>query len=314
MAELSVAAAISPGTQAHGAASSAPASSSMPPHTFPLLMGLGLATGMELYAFDSVNPVLPDLAGTLSVSGGDTLATPETLKAGADYALSRRHRREKCDAGLSGSPPSIVLVHGGFVDGSGWEGVYKILKKDGYDVSIVQNPTTSLADDVAATRLVIDQAKGPVVLVGHSYGGVVITEAGMNPKVAGLVYITAFAPDKGESVETLIQNPPPGTPVPPIMPPVNGYLFLDKAKFRDSFAADVAEAEAAFMADSQVPWGVGALAGAVTEPSWKAKPSWYLVATDDKMIPPPAQRQMASRAGATATEAAMPSTSRSRRR
>jgi len=207
-------------------------------------------------------------------------------------------------ASLSQSSPTIVLVHGGFVDGSGWAGVYNILKRDGFDVSIVQNPTTSLADDVAATRLVIDQAKGPVVLVGHSYGGVVVTETGTHSKVAGLVYITAFAPDHGESVQSLIANPPPGAPVPPIMPPVNGYLFLDKAKFRDSFAADVSEAEAAFMADSQVPWGVDALAGAVTEPAWKAKPSWYLVATEDKMIPPPAQRQMAGRAGATVAEAA----------
>ncbi len=206
--------------------------------------------------------------------------------------------------GRSTSPVSVVLVHGGFVDGAGWEGVYNILKNDGYNVSIVQNPTTSLADDLAATRLAIARAQGPVVLVGHSYGGVVVTEAGTDPKVAGLVYITAFAPDKGESVETLIKNPPPGAPVPPILPPHNGYLFLDKTKFRASFAADVSEAKAAFLADSQVPWGVGALSGAVTEPAWKIKPSWYLVATEDKMIPPPAQRQMATRAGSTIAEAA----------
>jgi pimeloyl-ACP methyl ester carboxylesterase len=199
---------------------------------------------------------------------------------------------------------TVVLVHGGFVDGAGWEGVYHVLKRDGYAVSIVQNPTTSLADDVAATRLVIAQAKGPVMLVGHSYGGAVITEAGTDPKVAGLVYITAFAPDKGESVQSLIQNPPPGAPVPPILPPVNNYLFLDKAKFRASFAADVDEDKAAFMADSQVPWGVSALAGAVSEPAWRTRPSWYLIATEDKMIPPPAQRQMATRAGATIAEAA----------
>ncbi|MFZ0421975.1 MAG: alpha/beta hydrolase [Xanthobacteraceae bacterium] len=202
------------------------------------------------------------------------------------------------------SSPSVVLVHGGFVDGAGWEGVYNVLKKDGYDVSIVQNPTTSLADDVAATKLVIAQTLGPVVLVGHSYGGAVITEAGTDPKVAGLVYITAFALDKGESVETLIKNAPAGAPVPPILPPQNGFLFLDKAKFRASFAADVSEAKAAFMADSQVPWGVAALSGAITEPGWKTKPSWYLVATEDKMIPPPAQRQMATRAGATVAEVA----------
>ena len=152
-------------------------------------------------------------------------------------------------AGLAAAAVTVVLVHGGFVDGAGWEGVYNILKKDGYNVSIVQNPTTSLADDVAATRLVIGRAQAPVVLVGHSYGGAVITEAGTDPKVAGLVYITAFAPDKGESVDSLIKNPPPGAPVPPILPPVNGYLFLDKAKFRASFAADVSEEKAAFMAD-----------------------------------------------------------------
>jgi pimeloyl-ACP methyl ester carboxylesterase len=206
--------------------------------------------------------------------------------------------------GHSASPATIVLVHGGFVDGAGWEGVYNILKKDGYNVSIVQNPTTSLADDVAATRLTIARAQGPVVLVGHSYGGVVVTEAGTDPKVAGLVYITAFAPDKGESVESLIKDPPPGAPVPPILPPQNGYLFLDRAKFRASFAADVSEEKAAFLADSQVPWGIAALSGAVSEPAWKTKPSWYLVATEDKMIPPPAQRQMAARAGATVAEAA----------
>jgi pimeloyl-ACP methyl ester carboxylesterase len=198
---------------------------------------------------------------------------------------------------------TVVLVHGGFVDGAGWEGVYDILNKDGYNVSIVQNPTTSLADDVAATRLAIARAPGPVVLVGHSYGGVVVTEAGTDPKVAGLVYIAAFAPDKGESVESLIKNPPPGAPVPPILPPVGGYLFLDRTNFRASFAADVSEAKAMFMADSQVPWGVGALSGAVTEPAWKTKRSWYLVATEDKMIPPPAQHRMAARAGATVAEA-----------
>lgn len=207
-------------------------------------------------------------------------------------------------AGLSALAVTVVLVHGGFVDGAGWEGVHKILKTDGYNVSVVQNSTTSLADDVAATRLVLSQVKGPAVLVGHSYGGAVITEAGTDPKVEGLVYITAFAPDKGESVETLIKNPPAGAPVPPILPPINGYLFLDKAKFRASFAADVSEAKAAFLADSQVPWGVAALSGAISEPAWKTKPSWYLIATEDKMIPPPAQRQMATRAGSTVTEAA----------
>jgi pimeloyl-ACP methyl ester carboxylesterase len=197
---------------------------------------------------------------------------------------------------------SIVLVHGGFVDGSGWQGVYDILKKDGYSVSIVQNPTLSLDGDVAATRTVIAREPGPVLLVGHSYGGVVITEAGNDPKVAGLAYVAAFAPDKGESVSSLIANPPPGAPVPPIIPTGDGYLLLDKTKFAASFAADVEPATAAFMADSQVPWGVPALNGAVTSPAWKSKPSWYLVARDDHMIPPPAQRMMAKRADASVTE------------
>jgi pimeloyl-ACP methyl ester carboxylesterase len=197
---------------------------------------------------------------------------------------------------------NVVLVHGGFVDGSGWESVYTMLKKQGYNVAIVQNPTISLADDVAVTKRVIAAQDGPVILVGHSYGGAVITEAGNDPKVARLVYITAFAPDRNESVQTLIANPAPGAPVPPILPPVDGFLLLDKAKFAASFAGDVNPDMAAFMADSQVPWGLDALGGAVTEPAWKSKPSWYLVATDDKMIPPDAQRAMAKRAGATTVE------------
>jgi pimeloyl-ACP methyl ester carboxylesterase len=199
---------------------------------------------------------------------------------------------------------SIVLVHGGFVDGSGWMDVYKILKKDGYNVTIVQNPTNSLADDVAVTRRAIAAADGKVILVGHSYGGVVISEAGTDAKVAGLVYIAAFAPDKGESVGSLIANPVPGAPVPPILPPKDGYLFLDSARFAASFAADVRPDVARFMADSQVPWGVEALSGAVTAPAWKVKPSWYLVASEDHMIPPAAQRMMAARAGAHVSEAA----------
>jgi len=197
---------------------------------------------------------------------------------------------------------NVVLVHGGFVDGAGWDGVYRILRKDGYNVAIVQNPTVSLAGDVAATKLILDAVGGPVILVGHSYGGVVITEAGNHPKVAGLVYIAAFAPDKGESVDALIKNPPPGAPVPPILPPRDGYLFLDRDKFRASFAADVEEDRAAFMADSQVPWGIEALTGAISEPAWKNKPSWYLVSTEDKMIPPAAQRAMSQRAGSVVVE------------
>ena len=189
----------------------------------------------------------------------------------------------------------VVLVHGGFVDGSGWAPVYRLLRARGFMVSVVQNPTLSFSDDVSVTKRAIAAQNGPVILVGHSYGGVVITEAGNDPKVAALVYIAAFAPDEGESVSSLIQNPPPGAPVPPILPPVDGFLFLDRAKFHASFAADVDSADAEFMADSQVPWGVAALDGKISKPAWKTKPSWYLVATDDRMIPPPAQRLMSKR-------------------
>ena len=205
-------------------------------------------------------------------------------------------------ANSAGQSKSVVLVHGGFVDGSGWEDVYKILKKDGYNVSIVQNPTSSLADDVAATKRILAAQNGPVILVGHSYGGVVITEAGNDPSVAGLVYIAAFAPDKGESVAALIKDPAPGAPVPPIEPAGEGFLGLNKVKFRASFAADVSVEKAAFMADSQVPWGVEALTGTISDPAWKTKPSWYLVATEDRMIPPAAQHAMSKRAGSTVVE------------
>jgi pimeloyl-ACP methyl ester carboxylesterase len=198
---------------------------------------------------------------------------------------------------------NVVLVHGGFVDGSGWQGVYDLLKADGFNVSVVQNQTLSLESDVETTHNVLDLQDSPAILVGHSYGGVVITEAGQHDRVAGLVYITAFAPDTGESVNTLIADPPPGAPVPPILPPQDGFLFLDRDKFAESFAADVPAALAAFMADSQVPWGVEALNGAISEPAWRTKPSWYLVATDDRMIPPPAQRAMSERAGSTVIEA-----------
>ncbi len=215
--------------------------------------------------------------------------TVTTMAAGAAMlgVVSTAH------AAGPGGVKNIVLVHGGFVDGSGWEGVFQILKKDGYNVTIVQNPTTSLADDVAVTKRAIAAAPGPVILVGHSYGGVVVSEPGTDPKVA---------PDAGESVSSLIANPPPGAPVPPILPPVDGFLFLDKAKFAESFAADVRPDLASFMADSQVPWGVAALDGKVTAAAWKVRPTWYLVTTDDKMIPPEAQRAMSKRAGATVTE------------
>ena len=197
---------------------------------------------------------------------------------------------------------NVVLVHGGFVDGSGWQGVYSILSKDGYTVSIVQNPTLSLEGDVEATKRVIDAQGEPVILVGHSYGGAVITEAGNDPNVEKLVYIAGFAPDAGESVNTLIADPPPGAPVPPILPPQDGFLFLDREKFHDSFAADVSAEDAAFMANSQVPWGVDALSGTISEPAWRSKPSWYLITTEDRMIPPPAQREMSGRAGSTVEE------------
>ena len=204
----------------------------------------------------------------------------------------------------SNNSPSVVLVHGGFVDGSGWQSVYRLLKNEGYAVRVVQNPTVSLDGDVAAARLIIDQQDGPVVLVGHSYGGAVITEAGNDPNVAGLVYVSAFAPDAGESVNSLIADPPPDAPVPPILPPRDGFLFLDRDKFPASFAGDVPGDVAEFMANAQVPWGIDALGDTINDPAWRTKPSWYLLTTEDRMIPPSAQRMMAERAGATVVEVA----------
>jgi pimeloyl-ACP methyl ester carboxylesterase len=197
---------------------------------------------------------------------------------------------------------NVVLVHGGFVDGSGWQGVYESLAADGYRVAVVQHPTQSLEQDAAYTRQVIDNLDGPVVLAGHSYGGAVITEAGLHDKVAALVYVAAFAPDKGESVNTLIAGFPADGPQPPILPPADGFLFLDRDKFHGSFAGDLPAAQAAFMADSQVPWGVNALGGAISEAAWRIRPSWYLLTTEDRMIPPSAQRDIAERTGATVTE------------
>ena len=216
------------------------------------------------------------------------------LFASQEGLMSQMNREQKVR--------NVVLVHGGLVDGSGWEGVYNALKKSGYAVTVVQEATASFADDVATTKRAIAEQNGPVILVGHSYGGAVITEAGNDPKVAGLVYVAAFAPDKGESVSTLIKNPPPGAPVLPILPPVDGYLLFDKAKFPAFFAGDLSPEKAAFMADSQVPWGVNALNGTISESAWKTKPSWCLLTTEDKMIPPDAQRQMAKRAGAMIVE------------
>jgi pimeloyl-ACP methyl ester carboxylesterase len=197
---------------------------------------------------------------------------------------------------------SVVLVHGAFVDGSGWKDVHDQLTKDGHEVIVVQNPTTSLADDVAATQRAIASAAGPVVLVGHSYGGAIISEAGNDPKVVALVYVAAFVPDKGESVASLTKDPVPGAPPAPILPPQDGFLYIDKARFHAGFAADVDAKTAKFMAQSQSGWGLAAVGGVVTEAAWKTKPSWYLLATEDKMIPPVAQGAMAKRANANVTE------------
>lgn len=240
------------------------------------------------------------VAAGLAAGIGSTLRIVGVAANAQPIAGTTTHRTEQ--EAVMASSINVVLVHGGFVDGSGWQAVYNLLKQDGYQVSVVQNPTISLAGDAAATRQIIDMQDGPVVLVGHSYGGAVISEAGTDPNVAALVYIAAFAPDKGESVNTLIANPPPGAPVPPILPPQDGFLFLDREKFAASFAGDLPAEQAAFMADSQVPWGLDALAGAITEPAWRTKKSWYLVATEDRMIPPPAQRAMAERAGSTVIE------------
>ncbi len=195
---------------------------------------------------------------------------------------------------------NIVLVHGAWADGSGWEGVYKILVKDGYTVSVVANPLTSLADDVAATNRVLARQDGPVILVGHSYGGTVITAAGVDPKVVGLVYIAAFAPDAGENTFGLL---PKTSAPPPFTVGADGFAFLIRGAFIAAFAPDVPNK--AFLADSQVPLAVGPAGSApITVPAWKSKPSWYLVAKDDQIIPPDVERMMAKRAKATTVESA----------
>lgn len=207
-------------------------------------------------------------------------------------------------AGTPGQGVTVILVHGAFVDGSGWAGVHRALTSKGYRVVVVQNPTISLADDAAAVHRAIAAADGKVVLVGHSYGGVVLTEAGTDPKVAALVYVAAFAPDQGESVASLVPPPDPQAPPSPILPPADGFLLIDRTAFPAAFAADVAPETARFMADSQVPWGVQAFTGKITAPAWKTKPSWYLIPKDDRIIPPAAQHGMAARARATVREVA----------
>lgn len=196
---------------------------------------------------------------------------------------------------------NIVLVHGAWADGSGWEGVYKILKAKGYNVSVVPNPNTSLAEDVRITRAVLALQDGPVILVGHSYGGAIITEAGDTSNVAGLVYVAAFAPDAGESLLKLQQAAPPD-PNSAILPPNNGFIWLDKSRFHTKFCADLPAAQAAFLADSQVPLGLAAATTEITTPAWKNKKSWYIVSKKDGMIPPDAERMMAKRAGSVVTE------------
>jgi pimeloyl-ACP methyl ester carboxylesterase len=197
---------------------------------------------------------------------------------------------------------SIVLVHGAFVDASGWQPVYNLLSKNGYEVLVVQNPTITLQGDAIATRQAIAQARHPVILVGHSYGGAVITEAGNDPKVKSLVYLAAFAPDVGESVLELATTPTPGAEPAPLLPPKDGFIQVDPEKFPAAFAADVDSTVTRFMAASQVPWGLGAVGAKLTTAAWKAKPAYYLLATQDRMIPPAAQHTMATRAKATVVE------------
>ncbi|CAN7632410.1 alpha/beta fold hydrolase [Mesorhizobium caraganae] len=200
-------------------------------------------------------------------------------------------------------PVSIVLVHGAFVDGSGWQAVFDILTGDGYEVLVVQNPTISLSGDVAATNRVIEAASKPVVLVGHSYGGMVITEAGDNPKVQSLVYLAAYAPEAKETVASISEQPiPPGESGAPLLPPKDGFLLVDPVKFPTAFAADVDPKLTGFMAAAQVPWGLEAVTTPIDKPAWKTKPSHYLLTKKDGMIPPTYQRGFAKRSGATTVE------------
>lgn len=192
---------------------------------------------------------------------------------------------------------NIVLVHGAWADGAGWQRVHDILRARGYRVSIVQNPLSSLADDVAAVDRVLARQDGPALLVGHSYGGAVITEAGDAPNVAGLVYVAAFAPDAGESIMKLTEG---GAP-PPIQPSKDGYLFFDAGIFPQAFAQDLPMDVGTFLAVSQIPPSGAAFAAPISQPAWKTKPSWFVLSTEDRVIPPAAQEQMAKRANATIT-------------
>lgn len=202
-------------------------------------------------------------------------------------------------AAAAGPVKNIVLVHGAWADGSGWKGVYDILTKDGFTVSVVANPDTGIADDVAATQRVLDRQNGPVILVGHSYGGVVITEAGVDPKVVGLVYIAAFAPDAGEAAGQFLPKGPQ-----PFTPSKDGLLFMNHDAYLDAFAPDVAMNIRVFMADSQVPLAASTLSTPIINPAWKAKPTWYLVSSNDQIIPPDVERMYARRMKATTQEVA----------
>lgn len=210
-------------------------------------------------------------------------------------------------ANSNGAPPepirNIVLVHGAFADGTGWRGVYNELTSRGYKVSVVQNPLTSFEDDVAATRRVLARQDGPVILVGHSYGGSVITEVGEDSRVAGLVYVAAFAPEIGYStLDQYAQIPAPPNFQPDVQP--DGFAFLNYATFTAGFAGDTSEADGGFLRDSQVPIAMKALETKVTVAAWRSKPSWYVVATEDGAIAPELQRSTAERISATTTEVA----------
>jgi pimeloyl-ACP methyl ester carboxylesterase len=194
---------------------------------------------------------------------------------------------------------NIVIVHGAFADGSGWEGVFQILSKDGYKVTIVQNPLVSLEADVMATQNVLAQQDGPVVLVGHSYGGAVITQVGNDPKIKSLVYVAAYVPDAGESVGDLLGQADKSVPAPPILiDGKKGIALIDRAKFPEAFAADVDRHKAEFLAGSQVPLGLAAVGTKITTAAWKTKPSYYVVASQDRMIPPEDERKFALKANA----------------